>query len=116
ALVEWRRKTPLSYSARRGGRVAEGAPLLREYTVTPYRGFESLPLRHSPNSAYSLRRLFGPSCLFEPSGSTRGAQCAPTDEGPPPPPHPRLNMRGFERTNDSTERKIGDPHPRRMYR
>ena len=25
--------------------MAEGAPLLREYTVTPYRGFESLPLR-----------------------------------------------------------------------
>ncbi len=26
--------------------MVEGAPLLREYTVTPYRGFESLPLRH----------------------------------------------------------------------
>ncbi len=29
----------------RGGRVAEGAPLLREYRLIPYRGFESLPLR-----------------------------------------------------------------------
>ena len=31
---------------RRGGRVAEGAPLLREYRLIPYRGFESLSLRH----------------------------------------------------------------------
>ena len=31
---------------RRGGRVVEGAPLLREYTSKAYRGFESLPLRH----------------------------------------------------------------------
>ena len=30
----------------RGGRVVEGAPLLREYTSKGYRGFESLPLRH----------------------------------------------------------------------
>ena len=29
----------------RGGRVAEGAPLLREYGATPHRGFESLSLR-----------------------------------------------------------------------
>ncbi len=34
------------HKMRRGGRVAEGAPLLREYTLTRYRGFESLPLRH----------------------------------------------------------------------
>ncbi len=33
---------------RRGGRVVEGAPLLREYTSKAYRGFESLPLRHFP--------------------------------------------------------------------
>ena len=32
-------------SPRRGGRVAEGAPLLRVYRLIPYRGFESLPLR-----------------------------------------------------------------------
>ena len=31
---------------RRGGRVAEGAPLLREYGLKAHRGFESLPLRH----------------------------------------------------------------------
>ncbi len=30
---------------RRGGRAAEGAPLLREYGLIPHRGFESLPLR-----------------------------------------------------------------------
>ena len=30
---------------RRSGRVAEGAPLLREYTLKAYRGFESLLLR-----------------------------------------------------------------------
>ena len=31
---------------RRGGRVAEGAPLLREYTPKGCRGFESPLLRH----------------------------------------------------------------------
>ena len=31
---------------RRGGRAAEGAPLLREYGSKAHRGFESLPLRH----------------------------------------------------------------------
>ena len=30
----------------RGGRVAEGAPLLREYGLIAHRGFESHPLRH----------------------------------------------------------------------
>lgn len=34
---------------RRGGRVVEGAPLLREYTSKAYRGFESHLLRHSFN-------------------------------------------------------------------
>ena len=39
---------PLRYHRRwRGGRVVEGAPLLREYAVIPHRGFESLPLRHT---------------------------------------------------------------------
>src|SRR4029078_11397790 len=33
---------------RSGGRVVEGARLESEYTAKPYRGFESLPLRHSP--------------------------------------------------------------------
>ncbi|GEM_PF-2423254 len=32
---------------RRDGRVAEGAPLLRAYTLIAYRGFESLSLRHT---------------------------------------------------------------------
>ena len=31
---------------RSGGRVVEGARLESVYTVTPYRGFESHPLRH----------------------------------------------------------------------
>ncbi len=31
----------------RGGRVVEGAPLLREYGLKAHRGFESLPLRQS---------------------------------------------------------------------
>ena len=35
----------VSFACRRGGRAAEGAPLLREYRLIPYRGFESLPLR-----------------------------------------------------------------------
>src|SRR5690349_19547625 len=33
---------------RSGGRVVEGARLESEYTAKPYRGFESLPLRHFP--------------------------------------------------------------------
>ena len=39
------RKPPVG-TIRRGGRVAEGARLESVYTVTPYRGFESLLLRH----------------------------------------------------------------------
>jgi hypothetical protein len=38
---------------RRGGRVVEGAPLLREYTSKAYRGFESLPLRHPISHQWS---------------------------------------------------------------
>jgi hypothetical protein len=34
---------------RRGGRAVEGARLELVYTATPYRGFESLPLRHPPS-------------------------------------------------------------------
>ena len=42
----------------RGGRVAEGAPLLRVYRET-YRGFESLPLRHdfARGEQYSRKSL-----------------------------------------------------------
>src|SRR4051794_38565643 len=35
-----------SSEMRSGGRVVEGARLESEYTAKPYRGFESLPLRH----------------------------------------------------------------------
>jgi hypothetical protein len=41
----------MSDNIRRSGRVAEGAPLLREYTLIAYRGFESLLLRHLIKSA-----------------------------------------------------------------
>ena len=41
---------------RRDGRVAEGAPLLRAYTLIAYRGFESLSLRHIPNKNNDLKR------------------------------------------------------------
>ena len=49
----------LQCAARRGGRVAEGAPLLREYRLIPYRGFESLSLRHTnkgPLGSLFMRR------------------------------------------------------------
>ncbi len=32
--------------------MAEGAPLLREYGLIAHRGFESLSLRHYPNSIF----------------------------------------------------------------
>ncbi len=35
----------LKWPNRRGGRVVEGAPLLRAYGSKAHRGFESLPLR-----------------------------------------------------------------------
>ena len=50
---------------RRGGRVAEGAPLLREYTSKGCRGFESPLLRHIHNlgcvcaKSDKLLNLFG---------------------------------------------------------
>ena len=36
--------------------MAEGAPLLREYTLIAYRGFESLLLRHYPTLAYHNKK------------------------------------------------------------
>src|SRR5690606_16482633 len=39
---------------RSGGRVVEGARLESVYTATPYRGFESLPLRHLPRPGLSI--------------------------------------------------------------
>ena len=77
--------------------MAEGAPLLREYTVTPYRGFESLPLRHTFGRSLLMRRtpfvLWG---LFELVSQVS------------------LKMSGFVSTKDSTERKMGEPQPRFM--
>ena len=51
---------------RRGGRVAEGAPLLREYGLITHRGFESLPLRQVEKNApvAQLDRVPG----YEPGG------------------------------------------------
>ena len=36
--------------------MAEGAPLLREYRLIPYRGFESLSLRHMISETFLNRR------------------------------------------------------------
>ena len=60
---------------RRSGRVAEGAPLLREYTLIAYRGFESLLLRHlnknaSLVEAFLFRRRIGE---MRTQGSTNSA-------------------------------------------
>ncbi len=57
--------------------MAEGAPLLREYRLIPYRGFESLSLRHTnkgPLGSFFMRNqrtLLGPfGCVgFEPSNA-----------------------------------------------
>ena len=50
----------------RGGRVVEGAPLLREYGTKSHRGFESLPLRqyHQNAPVAQLDRVSG----YEPEG------------------------------------------------
>ena len=42
----------------RSGRVAEGAPLLRVYTLIAYRGFESLLLRQKQSPASTMRGIF----------------------------------------------------------
>ena len=45
--------------------LAEGAPLLREYTATPYRGFESHPLRQGFDKSYDqYRRLYKDAALL----------------------------------------------------
>src|SRR5215213_7281622 len=49
---------PLSSDMRSGGRVVEGARLESEYTAKPYRGFESLPLRHKPPAQVATLRGF----------------------------------------------------------
>ena len=41
----------------RGGREAEGAPLLREYGPKAHRGFESRPLRHSTKSVKKFKKI-----------------------------------------------------------
>ena len=46
-------KYSMKLEFRRGGRVVEGARLESVYTVIPYRGFESLSLRHQ---VWSQRR------------------------------------------------------------
>ena len=45
---------------RRGGRAAEGAPLLREYGLIAHRGFESLPLRQNRSVSCCFNWLFCP--------------------------------------------------------
>src|SRR5690606_9730013 len=44
---------------RSGGRVVEGARLESVYTATPYRGFESLPLRHLPRPGLAIAATCG---------------------------------------------------------
>jgi hypothetical protein len=48
--LEFVKKTSLQQK-RRGGRVVEGARLESVYAVIPYRGFESLSLRHVSGAA-----------------------------------------------------------------
>ena len=79
---------------RSGGRVVEGARLESEYTAKPYRGFESLPLRHFGSSRGStvlpppcagygslMRRLLSLSLL-----AAAACQAGPIESPPPPPP------------------------------
>ena len=54
---------------RSSGRVVEGARLESVYTVTPYRGFESLLLRHYFPLKKGLERLF---LLDAPKGALMG--------------------------------------------
>jgi hypothetical protein len=45
--------------------VAEGAPLLRAYRLIPYRGFESLALRHLSETKPCYARLFSFSSVTQ---------------------------------------------------
>src|ERR1700676_663652 len=47
------------FPVRRGGRVVEGAPLLRAYGSKAHRGFESLPLRQSARQGLLVLRFLG---------------------------------------------------------
>ena len=54
--------------------MAEGAPLLRAYTLIAYRGFESLLLRQKPKGSRMGPFWFlGDGGVDEPSGSTKRA-------------------------------------------
>ena len=50
--------------------MAEGAPLLREYTLIAYRGFESLLLRHFVKQYGALQPIFCAVPSFMPSKPT----------------------------------------------
>src|SRR5690606_4468614 len=60
---------------RSGGRVVEGARLESVYTVTPYRGFESLPLRHLPCPGLSIAATCG-HCGNESGPASELSACA----------------------------------------
>ena len=69
----------------RAGRVAEGAPLLRVYRLIPYRGFESLALRHLKQKGHPFGWPFCFSRLrartwFEPRDAGRSG----STNSPPP--------------------------------
>ena len=58
--------------------MAEGAPLLREYTLIAYRGFESLLLRHLIESA-SLVEAFSIRALTKRDENRRFDQMRPQE-------------------------------------
>jgi hypothetical protein len=70
---------------RRRGRVVEGARLESEYTAKPYRGFESLRLRHTihphisqivqKDRSLAAFRLLYPFALFYICSCTSDARC-----------------------------------------
>src|ERR1700730_15296244 len=73
---------------RRGGRVVEGAPLLRAYGSKAHRVFQSLPLRHTANQFSSLSL----SLLWQRRSGDNARRAAPKGRGaqrrviPPSPP------------------------------
>ena len=127
----------MSDNIRRSGRVAEGAPLLREYTLIAYRGFESLLLRHLIKSAslaeafliralikrdenrrfdqIRLKEYLAPSRV---SGETRRVRTAPRLFWviPPSPPPIKKGPSGpfFYNAQWSAGRRLSDPNKKRL--
>src|ERR1700678_3762462 len=93
------------YPDRRGGRVVEGAPLLRAYGSKAHRGFESLPLRHTARQfpPASITQSWQPRSGdsnpgYEQGGSTKSpkailddAEASPEGRGPKARVNPSLS-------------------------